>query len=68
MRGANAGVVGILALALYHPVWTRAILNTADFALALAGFLLLTVWKSPPWLVVALLALAGVLPRIPGGV
>jgi chromate transporter len=68
MRGANAGVVGILALALYNPVWTNAVLTTADFALALAGFLLLTVWKSPPWLVVALLAFAGVLPRILGGI
>ena len=28
-------------------------------ALALAGFLLLTVWKSPPWIVVVLLAVAG---------
>jgi chromate transporter len=30
-----------------------------DFALALAGFLLLTVWKTPPWAVVVLLATAG---------
>jgi chromate transporter len=68
MRGANAGVVGILALALYNPVWTSAILTTADFALALAGFLLLSVWKSPPWLVVALLAFAGFAPRILGAI
>jgi chromate transporter len=68
MRGANAGVVGILVLALYNPVWTSAILTRADFALALAGFLSLTVWKSPPWLVVMLLALAGVVPRILGGI
>jgi chromate transporter len=30
-----------------------------DFALALAGFLLLTVWKLPSWVVVVLLAAAG---------
>jgi len=59
MRGANAAVVGILAAALYDPVWTSAILTKGDFALALTGFLLLTVWRSPPWLVVALLAAAG---------
>lgn len=59
MRGANAAVVGILGAALYSPVWTSAVLGPRDFALALAGFLLLTVWKAPPWIVVALLATAG---------
>ncbi|MFC5757398.1 chromate efflux transporter [Rhizobium sp. GCM10022189] len=58
MRGANAAVVGILGAALYSPVWTSAVLAPADFALALAGFLLLAVWKAPPWIVVALLAFA----------
>src|SRR5665213_3274030 len=53
MRGVNAAVVGILAAALYNPVWTGAIHNVWDFVLALAGFLLLTVWKCPPWIVVA---------------
>lgn len=56
MRGANAAVVGILGAALYSPVWTSAVLAPADFVLALIGFLLLTVWKAPPWLVVLVLA------------
>jgi len=60
MRGTNAAVVGILATALYNPVWTSAILNPRDFAAALAGFVLLTVWRVPPWVVVALLAATGV--------
>lgn len=60
MRGANAAVVGILGAAFYNPVWTSAVLQPADFAAALAGFLLLVVWKAPPWIVVALLAAAGV--------
>lgn len=60
MRGANAAVVGILGAALYSPVWTSAILVPHDFALALAGFLLLVVWKTPPWIVVALTAAAGI--------
>ncbi|WP_375449574.1 chromate efflux transporter [uncultured Devosia sp.] len=60
MRGANAAVVGLLAAALYDPVWTGAILRPADFALAAAGFVALTVWKFPPWTVVVLLALGGV--------
>ena len=61
MRGTNAAVVGILGAAFYHPVWTSAVLTARDFALALGGFLLLTVWKAPPWIVVVLLAAAGAL-------
>jgi chromate transporter len=64
MRGTNAAVVGILGAALYNPVWSSAVLMPRDFALALAGFLLLTLWKSPPWIVVVLLAVAGVLSRL----
>ncbi|CUX43937.1 chromate efflux transporter [Agrobacterium genomosp. 13] len=61
MRGANAAVVGILAAALYDPVWTSAIFTQKDFALALIGFILLTVWKTPPWIVVIICAIGGVL-------
>ena len=60
MRGANAAVVGILGAALYNPVWTSAVLSPADFALALAGFLGLTMWKLPPWVVVIALPVATV--------
>ncbi|MBB2676076.1 chromate efflux transporter [Rhizobium sophoriradicis] len=60
MRGANAAVVGILGAALYSPVWTSAVLSPRDFALALTGFLLLTVWKAPPWIIVLLLAAGSV--------
>jgi chromate transporter len=56
MRGANAAVVGILGLALYDPISKSAVLTSQDFALALGGFLLLTAWKAPPWIVVILLA------------
>jgi chromate transporter len=64
MRGTNAAVVGILGAALYNPVWTSAVSTPRDFALALAGFLLLTVWKLPPWIVVVLLAGAGTLSSL----
>lgn len=60
MRGANAAVVGILGAALYSPVFTSAILNMRDLAVALAGFVALTVWKAPPWLIVALSAVGGI--------
>jgi len=59
MRGANAAVVGILGLALYNPIWTSGVRTPRDFALAVGAFLLLTVWKAPPWAVVILLAAAG---------
>jgi chromate transporter len=61
MRGTNAAVVGILGAALYSPVWTSAVLGPRDFALALAGFLLLTIWEMPPWIVVVLLGSTGAL-------
>lgn len=56
--GINAAVVGLLLAAFYQPVWTSAILGAADFCLATCCFLLLVFWKWPPWLVVALAALA----------
>lgn len=59
LTGVNAAVVGLLLAALYHPVWTAAITSAADFALASAAFLLLFMWKTPPWLVVVLCALGG---------
>jgi chromate transporter len=59
LNGVNAAVVGLLLAALYNPVWLAAITGPLDFAVALAAFLLLTVWKTPPWAVVALCAVAG---------
>ena len=61
MRGANAAVVGVLGAALYTPVFTSAITGPATFTLALACFVLLTTWKLPPWTVVLVGALGGLL-------
>jgi chromate transporter len=60
MRGINASVVGLLGAALYNPVWTTSVRTSGDFAVALVGFLLLTVWRAPPLLVVIIGAFAGV--------
>jgi len=60
MRGVNAAVVGLLAAALYNPVWTSSVMTPADFGLALVGFVLLTVWKTPPLVVVVVGAIGGV--------
>ena len=59
MRGVNAAVVGLLGAALYDPLWISSIKSSGDFALALVGFVLLTVWRVPPLLVVVLGALGG---------
>jgi chromate transporter len=59
LAGVNAAVVGLLLAALYAPVWTSAILAPADFALALAAFVALVVWKLPPWAVVVATGLLG---------
>ncbi len=59
MQGINAAVVGLLLAALYNPVWTNAIYNIVDFAIALVAFLLLQFWKWPSWLVVIVGAIAG---------
>ena len=48
LRGVNAGVVGILLAALYDPVGTSAIGRPIDFALALAAFGALAIWRLPP--------------------
>lgn len=59
MQGVNAAVVGILGAALYSPVFTSAIGNLREFALALACFVLLMAWKAPPWAVVIVAAVGG---------
>jgi chromate transporter len=64
LTGVNAAVVGLLLAALYRPVWTSAIHGPADFGLGIAAFLLLVMWRVPPWLVVLFgAAAASVLAR-----
>lgn len=59
MRGVNAAVVGLLGAAFYNPVWTSSVLTPPDFGIALVGFVLLTVWRVPPLVVVVFSAAAG---------
>jgi len=60
MRGVNAAVVGLLGAALYNPVWTSSVKTPGDFGIALVGFVLLTVWRAPPLVVVLVSALGGI--------
>ena len=59
LAGVNAAVVGLLLAALYDPVWTHAILDVADLALAILALAALAYWKWPSWLVVAAGGAAG---------
>jgi chromate transporter len=63
LAGVNAAVIGLLIAAFYDLIWIVGITSAADFALAIAAFLLLFVWETPPWLVVLLSALAGGIMR-----
>ncbi|WP_158734811.1 chromate transporter [Alteribacillus sp. YIM 98480] len=60
LMGVNAGVIGILISAFYHPIWTSSILEPFDFAFAAVLFSMLAFWKLPPWLVVLTGALGGI--------
>lgn len=57
--GINAAVVGLLASALYDPVWTSAIRSWVDCAIAIAAFALLMVFKVSPVAVVGFTAVCG---------
>ncbi|SDQ22810.1 chromate efflux transporter [Microbacterium sp. cf332] len=64
VRGANAAVVGVLAAALYDPVFTSAITDVPRFALALVCFGLLAIWRTPAWAVVLAGAAAGAVSAV----
>jgi chromate transporter len=61
ITGVNAGVVGILAAALYDPVWTSAVRDAADVAIAAVGLLLLQTQRAAPLVVVLLCVAASIL-------
>ena len=56
--GAGATMVGILAAALYRPVLTSAVLSPVDALIAATGLAALLA-RTPVWMVVAGVALAG---------
>lgn len=59
LMGVNAAVVGLLAAALYDPVFTQGITSSVAMAIAAAAFVGLAVWKLPAWAVVIVAGLAG---------
>lgn len=59
LTGVNAAVVGLLAAALYDPVWTSGVTGPQTAALALLSGLALYRYQAAPWVVVIAAALAG---------
>jgi len=60
IAGVNAAVVGILAAALYNPVWLGAVHDWADVAVAAGALLLLQTQRVPPLVVVVSCAAASI--------
>lgn len=52
IAGINAAVVGILAAALYDPIFTSSIMSVIDLAIATSAFALLFVWRLSPLIIV----------------
>ena len=61
LLGVNAAVVGLLAAALYDPVFTGGITSRRAMAITAAAFVVLAAWKAPPWAVVLAAGFAGFL-------
>jgi chromate transporter len=59
LTGTNAAVVGLLAAALYHPVWTGSVTSAVDVSIVILAFAALGTGRVPPILVVFLTAGAG---------
>lgn len=59
LLGVNAAVVGLLAAALYGPVFTEGITSPTAMAIAAASFVTLTAWNVPAWAVVIAAGAAG---------
>lgn len=64
IAGVNAAVVGLLAAALYDPIWTGAVSGPIDVAIALVGFTLLVAWRVQALFVVAWCVFASVASAI----
>ncbi|HWK20616.1 MAG TPA: chromate efflux transporter [Microbacteriaceae bacterium] len=52
LMGVGACVVGILAAALYDPVFTAGVTSVPALCIAVVAFVVLAAWKAPAWAVV----------------
>ncbi|GGI99789.1 chromate transporter [Alicyclobacillus cellulosilyticus] len=61
LAGVNAAVVGVLAAALYNPVFTTAVRTPADLCVAIVAYGWIAMWRLPVWGAVILSAFAGMM-------
>jgi chromate transporter len=64
LLGVNASVVGILAAALVHPLWTSTVHTPADILVAAVAFIGLQFGRVQPWMVVAAVVLLALIPGV----
>jgi chromate transporter len=64
LAGINASVVGILAAALYDPVWRGGVHDLLDVVVAIAAFALLQLWRVPAPAIVALCVMVSLATRL----
>jgi chromate transporter len=61
IAGINAAVVGILAAALYDPIWISSVTTILDIIIALVGFAGLFFWRWSPLIIVLWCVFASIL-------
>lgn len=66
MAGTNAAVIGLLMAALVDPLWTSTVTSIVDVALIGLGFATLLLTRTPPWFIVAALALVAQVAALVG--
>ena len=66
LAGINAAVVGLLAAALYNPVWVSAVRSLVDVVIVLVGLALLQRFRTPPIFIAALCTIASVARSMAG--
>ncbi|MGL4899223.1 MAG: chromate efflux transporter, partial [Shewanella sp.] len=60
LAGVNASVVGLLAAALYQPVFSQGVLSAVDMAIVLLGFGVLKLVKPPILVLVVGFGISGI--------
>lgn len=64
LLGLNAGVVGLLLAAFFHPIWTSTMKGPLDLLVASLLFVMLNYFKLPAWLIVLSGAFIGFLRSV----
>jgi chromate transporter len=64
IAGINAAVVGVLAAALYNPIFTSGISNVMDFIIGASAIAMLAKWRLSPLLVVVWCVVANIVATL----